>query len=254
MIDLSVLELLVVLASPFVGSFLGVLIDRLPADEPVVFGRSRCDACGRTLGPVDLVPLVSWVLLRARCRHCGARLSAIHPVIEICAVLIAIWSVLVVPEWLVLPTAFLGWVLLTLAVIDLRHMLLPDVLTLPLVAAGLAIAATLGADAFLDNLIGALVGGGLFVAVTLVYRRATMRDGLGLGDAKLFAGAGAWVGWQGLASVLLIGAASGLVVTMILLSARGVRGTSALRTEVPFGPYLAFASWLTWLYGPLQLA
>lgn len=244
----SAIVLLIV--APFVGSFLGLLVERLPMGETVVLGRSRCRKCNTTLGPFDLIPLLSWVASGGRCRHCQAALGWFHPGIEMAALSVALWSILVVPGWLAWASVGLGWTLLTLAVIDHRHMTLPDALNLPLIPAGLAVAALTPSGAFVHHMAGVVAGAASLGAVAWVYERATGRDGLGLGDVKLFAAAGAWVGWQGLSSVLLIGAASGLAAACILAWGRGSAGP---REPVAFGPYLALGLWITWLYGPLNV-
>src|SRR5579863_5595499 len=124
--------------APFVGSFLGVLIQRLPEDRPVVFGRSSCDACGVPLTVSELFPLASFVWLRGRCRSCGEAIDRFHPAVELAATAVAASAVLVdrfgAYLWV---DCLLGWVLLVLSWIDWRWMLLPDVLTLPLLLAGL---------------------------------------------------------------------------------------------------------------------
>jgi len=237
---------ILLLAAPFVGSFLGLLVVRLPAGEAVVLGRSRCRSCGATLGPLDLVPLLSWAASAGRCRHCRAELGWFHPGIEAAALGVALWSVLVVPGWLAWASAGLGWTLLALAVIDHRHMFLPDALNLPLIPAGLAVAALMPAGGLAHHLAGVAAGAASLGAVAWAYRRVRGHEGLGLGDVKLFAAAGAWVGWQGLPSVLLIGAATGLAAAVILGRARPGQ-------PVPFGPYLALGLWLTWLYGPVNV-
>ena len=112
--------------APFIGSFLGTLILRLPAGRPVVFDRSRCEACETMLTWRDLVPLFSWLMSRGRCRHCGARVSAFYPLIELAALAVALWAVLALPGTLAWAGAGLGRLLLALAVIDARHVLLPD--------------------------------------------------------------------------------------------------------------------------------
>ncbi len=246
----SPLALILLLASPFVGSFLGLLIDRLPVGDNVIIGRSRCRACGAKLGPLDLVPVVSWVASGGRCRHCSAPLGWFHPAVELAAVGVALWSVLVMPNSLILPTAALGWALLVLAVIDHRHMLLPDVVNLPLIPAGLAVAAFVHWGGLLDSMIGVAAGAASLGAVGWAYHKTFGREGLGLGDVKLFAAAGAWVGWQGLASVLLIGATTSLVAAVIFgrIHGGGHRGA-----PVAFGPGLAIGLWITWLYGPVSL-
>ncbi len=132
--------LLPVLVAPFVGSFLGLLIERLPAGGKVVFARSACPACDHPLGPLDLVPLFSWLASRGRCRYCGAAIAAIHPAIELAALGLAVWAAMVVSGWLLWASCALGWALLALSVIDWRHHTLPDPLTLPLLVGGLAVA------------------------------------------------------------------------------------------------------------------
>lgn len=236
--------LFMVLAAPFVGSFLGLLAARLPAGRPVVTGRSACDTCGHTLGAPDLLPVLSWLVSRGRCRHCAAPLSATYPMIELLALLIALWSLAVLPGWLAWAGAGLGWALIALAAADAWHGILPDEITLPLAAAGLAVAWAVDPALIGHHAIGAGAGFTLVVIVRELYRRLRGREGMGLGDAKLMAAAGAWAGWQGLAGVLLIAAVTGLAAAVVL------RRTS-LSDALPFGPFLALGIWLTWLYGPL---
>lgn len=245
-------DVFVLLISPFLGSFLGVLVLRLPRGEEVVAGRSRCPHCAATLGVAELVPLLSYLASAGKCRHCGARLSRLYPGIELAALGVAGWAYWVLPGgWLLWAGAALGWALLALALIDLRHFLLPDVLTLPLIPAGLAVAWLVEPGKLLHHGIGAAAGFAAFAALAWGYRRLRGRDGLGLGDAKLFAAAGAWVSWSGLGSVLLWAALPALAVTLAL----GLkRGRLSGRTPLPFGAYLAAGLWLTWLYGPLQPA
>jgi len=237
-----------VLASPFIGSFLGVLVTRLPESRPVAGGRSVCDNCGHKLGPLDLVPIASWLALHGRCRHCGARITAVPLVIELGAVLVAVWAASVSDGLALWAGCFLGWVLLALAAIYFREGILPDGLTLPLVAAGLVATHFLAPWQFLDSAIGAVAGFAFFAGVRWFYRRLRGREGLGLGDAKLLAASGAWVTWNGLPSVVLIAAAAGLAVALVI-SWRGER--LALDQRLPFGPALCLGTWLVWLYGPL---
>lgn len=239
---------LVLLAAPIVGSFLGVLVVRLPAGEGVVGGRSRCRTCGEALAPWDLIPLVSWIARRGRCRTCGAAIGILYPAIEIAALAVAAWAAAVVPAGMLWPSAALGWTLLALAWIDARALILPDALTLPLIAAGLVVAWAVAPGAVADHLIGAAAGGFAFWLIARLYAAVRHRRGLGLGDAKLFAAAGAWVSWQGLASVVLTASLAALAA--VALAAAAGRAVSA-STRLPFGPFLALGLWLTWLYGPL---
>jgi leader peptidase (prepilin peptidase)/N-methyltransferase len=238
-----------VLASPFIGSFLGVLVMRLPEGRPVAGGRSVCDHCGHTLGPLDLVPIASWVALRGRCRHCGAKITVLPLVIELGALLVALWAVSASDGWALWAGCVLGWILLTLAAIDFRDGILPDALTLPLILAGLAATYFLSPWQLLDSAIGAVAGFVIFALIRWLYRRLRGREGLGLGDAKLLAAAGAWVTWDGLPSVVLIGAAAGLAIALVM-SRRGGEQVS-LNQRIPFGPALCLGTWLVWLYGPI---
>ena len=235
-------------AAPCVGSFLGVVAVRLPEGRSALRGRSACPHCGTRLGLLDLVPILGWGLARGRCRHCGAGISWSYPAIELAALAVAAWSLAVLPGWLAWAGCALGWSLIVLAVIDARHLLLPDALTLPLVPAGLAVAWWVDPAKLPGHALGAVAGFLVLAAVGLAYRRLRGREGLGSGDAKLFAAAGAWVSWGGLPSVLLVAAAGALAWH---LGAARWRGRRLEGRELPFGPYLAAALWLVWLYGPV---
>ncbi len=239
-----------VVAAPFVGSFLGLLIARLPAGGRVLTGRSACPSCGHTLAIRDLVPVVSWLASRGRCRYCAAGIGAVYPAVEIAAVGVAAWAATELDGWLLWTGAALGWLLLALAVIDARHRILPDALTLPLIPCGLAVAYAVDPGALGGHAIGAAAGFACFAAIGWLYRRLRGREGLGLGDAKLVAGAGAWVAWQGLPSVVLLAGASALAVALIDWR-RGSPLSST--TRVAFGPYLCLGAWLVWLYGPIVI-
>jgi leader peptidase (prepilin peptidase)/N-methyltransferase len=241
----------VLLAAPFVGSFLGVAIERLPAGRPIAFGRSRCDACGATLGARDLVPVVSWLRQRGRCAYCKAELGAFYPIIELAALAVALSAAWVLSGWLLLVSCALGWTLLTAAAIDQRHFLLPDVLTLPLIPAGLAVAWAIDPALLVPHALGALTGFAAFATIAALYRRVRRREGLGLGDAKLLAAAGAWLGWQALPGMVVLAALCALAVAL----ARALTGDRvSATTRIAFGGYLALAFWLVWLLGPPILA
>lgn len=163
----------------------------------------------------------------------------------------AIWSAALFDGPLALVSALLGWILVLIAFLDAEHFWLPHRLTVPLALLGMAEAAAFEPERLLERLIGAAVGFGALAFMALAYRRLRGREGIGGGDFRLLAAAGAWVGWIGLPSVLVIAAVSGLLVVGLLRLA-GRRMEAA--TEVPFGVYLALGLWLTWLYGPLGRA
>jgi leader peptidase (prepilin peptidase)/N-methyltransferase len=206
--------------APFIGSFLGVVVTRYDAPGSAIAGRSACDTCGVTLGARDLVPFLSWVLSRGRCRHCGADVGWFYPAIEFCAVIVAIWSALVFSGPAFWISCGLGWVLVALAAADFKYLLLPDFLTLPLIAGGLAANWVLEPASLTAHGIGAGAGFGTIVVLRFVYERLKGREGMGLGDAKLFAAAGAWNSWPGLPSVLVIAAVTALIFAF-LRRARG---------------------------------
>ncbi len=149
--------------------------------------------------------------------------------------------------WQLAIAVGLGLVLSLLSAIDLKTLRLPDVLTLPLIIAGLAVTYALGIDDVLWRLAAAVAGAALLYVVAEIFRRARGVDALGLGDVKLFAAAGAWVGFDGLPSVLLLSSASALLVAALTVA---VGGTIDRTTRIPFGPFLAGGFWLAWLYGP----
>ncbi len=241
------MQFLPVILAPFIGSFLGVLIRRLPAGQPIVLARSACAACGHRLGVRDLVPVVSYLVLRGRCRRCGAPIGVFLPAVELAAAAVALWAALTLtgPGW-VWASCVLGWTLLALGWIDAGHMMLPDVLTQPLLLAGLGATLLLDPEDITDHALGAVAGYVVFRAVALGYRAWRGRTGLGGGDARLLAAAGAWLGWQALPWVVLEASVAGIAAALVArLLGRRISGTTAL----PFGPFIAAAVWVVWLYG-----
>jgi leader peptidase (prepilin peptidase)/N-methyltransferase len=226
--------------APFAGSFIGVLILRLPDGRPVVFGRSRCDRCGTALTFRDMIPLFSYAAQRGRCRHCGVAIGWFYPAVEIAALCVASSAVVFSPPGAILIDCILGWTLVALAWIDTRTYTLPDVLTLPLIAAGIGQAWFLGGGVR-GAIIGAVAGFGILFLLQRLYRAVRHREGIGLGDAKLLAVAGAWLGPGGLPYVLL--AAS--VLALIAAGIGHLFGVKIQRdTAIPFGPFLALGIWV----------
>lgn len=236
------------LLAPFMGSFAGVVIMRHDAIGSALAGRSCCTSCKTRLGVRDLFPVLSWVLLRGRCRHCSASVAPFYPAVELAALAVAVWASLLTEGNLLWVSCALGWVLLTLAVTDLKYFRLPDFLTLLLIAAGLLANAAQDFSLFWNYVLGAIAGYAFVIGLRFIYRHLRGREGMGLGDAKLLAAAGAWVSWSGLPSVVLIGSLLGLVAVLVL-AARG--GKIDLSARIPFGVFLSLGLWIVWLYGPL---
>jgi leader peptidase (prepilin peptidase) / N-methyltransferase len=237
-----------VIAGPFIGSFLAVVILRWPSGESILTPRSACRHCGHPLGIRELVPIVSWLSTRGRCRYCATPLGFFYPTIELGALLVPVWAVAVLSGWLLWASCLLGWTLLTLAVLDQRYMVLYDHLTLPLIAFGIVVKYLLAPEGVIDHVFGAAGGFVALLAIGWAYRRIRRREGLGLGDAKLTAAAGAWVSWVGLPSVVFLAATFALAVAIV----RALFGHPiSPDMRIPFGPYLCLATWVVWLHGPL---
>jgi leader peptidase (prepilin peptidase)/N-methyltransferase len=231
-------------AGLIVGSFVAAAWLRWPRGEGVVSGRSRCDSCAVPLRAAELVPLFSFLLLRGRCRSCGARIDPRHVAAEVAGAMVGVVAMLAHPLPLAAVTAFFGWWLLLIALLDLDHQWLPDRLTLPLVPLGLIAGwAGLG-PALVPRLAGGAFGWAALYLIAFGYRRLRGREGMGGGDPKLFAAIGAWVGaWH--LPVILLG--SGLLGLGALLLMR-LRGEAvSATTRLPLGTLLALAAWPVWL-------
>lgn len=245
-----VLHATIILAGVAIGSFLNVVIHRGPAlwglvDEKNPRGglsgpRSYCPACHAPIARKHLIPLVSYFALKGKCAACGAPISARYPIVELLGGLVAAGAGLSFGlTGVAFAAALFGFALVALAAIDLETGYLPDAITLPLIGAGLA------ANLFsvfvppIDAAIGALVGFGSLWLIGAAYERLRGREGLGLGDAKLFAAIGAWTGWTMLPLILFLAALS----TLAVIGARALIGRkSALDEAVPFGPGLCAAA------------
>ncbi|MBS1091759.1 prepilin peptidase [Gluconobacter sp. Dm-74] len=248
----------VFLLAPVAGSFLGVLIRRIPRGETVVSGRSHCESCHVPLSARDLIPILSYVAQKGRCRHCKSRIAPEHLWIELAALTVPAMALLArviaghfqdlpfqLADWDALPfvgDCILGWGLLALSVIDLTCLRLPDMLTLPLLLMGLVEGyATAGTDGVLDRALGSAAGWLIFALIAAGYRMIRHRQGLGGGDVKLLAMGGAWVGLGALPVVIGAGSALGIVLALATAMRSGRFNMTIL---VPFGPCLAAAIWL----------
>jgi leader peptidase (prepilin peptidase) / N-methyltransferase len=273
-----------------VGSFLNVVIYRLPimlerewraqaaefsssiddtaaaatwvegVAEPITLStpRSACPACKAPIKAWQNIPVISWLLLRGRCASCNAEISRRYPLVELASGLLSAWV-----AWhfgFGAPAAcalLITWSLIALTGIDIDHQLLPDGITLPLMWAGLLAAVVVGPIAgspipvsARDALIGAAAGYGSLWLVFHIFRLITGKEGMGYGDFKLFAALGAWLGWKLLPLVILLSAATGAVIGILMIVLRG-RDRAA---PMPFGPYLAAAGWIAMMYGDVLVS
>ena len=253
-----------------VGSFLNVVIHRLPrmmenewraqcaelegrpppdvGHYNLLVPRSQCPACGTPIRVRDNIPVVSWLLLGGKCARCKARISARYPIVE---VLTAALSALVAWrfgfDWTTAPALVFTWTLIALTFIDADTTLLPDDLTLPLLWLGLLVnlAGLVPGVTLRDAVIGAAVGYLSLWAIYWAFKLATGKEGMGYGDFKLLAALGAWMGWKALLPIVLLSSVVGAVVgiVLIILARRG------REIPIPFGPYLATAGFIVMLAG-----
>lgn len=235
------LPIVVLIAGPFIGSFVAATADRLIARTSLLAARSRCAACGHALGGRDLVPLVSFALLAGRCRHCGARIPRHLPVAELAGAAIGAGSGMLLPGPLAVTGALLGWSMLLLALLDVQAFWLPRVGGWALAVLGVAAGVRDGVWA--EAALGAAAGWATLALLAGAYRRWRGRDGLGEGDPPLLAAGGAWVGLGGLPLLVLVAASTGIVHALL------TSGRSRHTVEIPFGAHLALATWLVWLAG-----
>ncbi|MGL5453212.1 MAG: prepilin peptidase [Aeromonas sp.] len=270
---------LVCLFALLVGSFLNVVIHRLPimlerawrAEYRDYFGsdltanltpdgeknpsiegynlmvpRSACPHCGHPISALENIPLLSWLWLKGRCYHCRSPISARYPVVELLTALLSVAVAMVMtPGWPTLTALLLTWVLVALTFIDLDNMLLPDQLTLPLLWAGLLVNLVGGMVPLADAVMGAMAGYLLLWSLYWGFKLLTGKEGMGYGDFKLLAALGAWLGWQALPVVLLISSLTGAVMGLTLIAIQRHQHSK----PIPFGPYLAIAGWIALLWG-----
>ncbi|MBF0158203.1 MAG: prepilin peptidase [Magnetococcales bacterium] len=249
-------DALMILLGLVCGSFLNVCIYRVPRSESIVHPASHCPHCQHAIRWSDNIPVIGWLLLRGRCRHCQSAISGRYPLVELLTALMA-WSVTTLhgPMVETLLLFSFGCALIVLSFIDFDHYILPDVITKPGIATGLLIAGipSLGLPGWHAPLptleyagIGALTGYIGLRAFAWIFATLAGKQGMGLGDIKLFAMIGAWLGWQALPFTLFCAAVLGSVagIAWILVSGRN------RHLPIPFGPYLALSAWIYLFYGP----
>ena len=246
------LDLVAVLWGLILGSFLNVCIHRLPRELSIVRPRSCCPSCNQTIAWFDNIPLVSYLLLRGNCRHCGVRIPIRYPAIEAATGLVS-W--LVFHRFGLGPTYFVyffyGASLLAVSVIDLEHRIIPDEISLSGIVIGLVLAALtpvvaiLDGIPFLDSLIGLLVGGGSLLLLGMAYEAVRKQEGIGGGDIKLLAMIGAFTGWKGVLFTVFGGSLFASVVGITFMVVRRTNG----QVPIPFGPFLSGASFVYVLAG-----
>jgi leader peptidase (prepilin peptidase)/N-methyltransferase len=224
-----------------IGSFLNVVIARVPAGRSLVHPGSACPGCSAPLAWHDNIPVLSYLVLRGRCRTCAMRISWRYPIVEATtAALFVLAYVALGPSADFVIALVLLPALVAMTAIDLQHQMIPDVITLPGIPVGFLMNIALGRMSWVESVIGILIGGGLFLVIILV-----SRGGMGGGDLKLGAMLGAFLGWKALLFGLFVAIVLGGVIGVALL-ATGVRGR---KDPIPFGPFLAAGGAMALVWG-----
>ncbi|HEY7654803.1 MAG TPA: prepilin peptidase [Methylomirabilota bacterium] len=238
------------LAGLCVGSFLNVVIARVPAGRSIAHPPSACPHCGTAIAWYDNLPVLSYLLLGARCRACRTSISWRYPVVEVMgAGLFALAYLRFGPSFRLATGLVLVSMLIAIAGIDLDHQIIPDVLSLPGVALGFIASFGPGAIGWKESALGVLVGGGVFVVIIAASSLVLGQPGMGVGDVKLGAMLGAFLGWQlALLSILLSVLVGGLVAAGLMAAGRKGR-----KDAVPFGPFLALGGLVSFLGGDALL-
>jgi leader peptidase (prepilin peptidase) / N-methyltransferase len=229
------------------GSFLNVCIYRIPLNQSIVHPPSACPHCGERIRFYDNLPVISYLLLLGRCRHCRRTISPQYPVVEAATGFLSLALFLKYGAGLeyALFTLFSA-ALLTIAFIDLHHKIIPDVLSLPGIVVGFAFSLLPSSPlAWTDSLIGIAAGGGFLLLVAIAFEKITGKEGMGMGDVKMLGMIGAWMGWRSLLFIILLSSLAGSLIggAMLVLSRQGARA------RIPFGPFLALGTLLYLFFG-----
>ena len=242
-----IMSLFVLLAGACVGSFLNVCIYRLPAGLSIAYPPSACPRCQQAIRFYDNIPVVSYILLRGRCRACAAPIAIRYPLVELLTGLAA-WAVFQKfgPTATTLIYFIFIAVLIVITFIDLDHQIIPDILSLPGIPLFFAAALWATPITWPNALIGIGLGAGSLLLVALIYRYMTGKDGMGMGDIKLLAMIGALIGWRGVVFTIFFSSVVGASVGLLLM----MRGGGSLKTKLPFGPFLALGAVAYIFFGP----
>jgi len=229
-----------------VGSFLNVCICRMPKDESIVSPPSHCPYCNYQIRWYDNIPVISYLLLRGRCRGCGSGISLQYPLVELLNGIIALLLFLRFGPTLAFAVLFVFCsALVVITFIDIEHQIIPDEISLSGIVIGFVMSFFLQGHHWLNSLLGILLGGGSLLLVAYGYQWLTGKEGMGGGDIKLLAMMGAFLGWKSIPFIILVSSLVGSVVgiSIMLLQKKDSK------LAIPFGPYLAFAAIFYIFYG-----
>lgn len=243
----AIFFLLILLLGLAVGSFLNVCIYRLPEGKSIFFPPSHCPLCNKKIKFYDNIPVLSFILLKGRCRFCGSKISVQYPLVELLTAFLFvgayIWQGLSLGF---LSTIVLGCLLIIVFFVDLKHRIIPDVITLPGIVIGLGFAFFSPGIKILDSFLGILIGGGVLYLLAILGELLFKKESMGGGDIKLAAMLGAFLGWQKLFLIFFLSALLGSIIGVL-----AIRFSSKVKEHrtIPFGPFLALASFAALFWG-----
>ncbi len=234
------------------GSFLNVCIVRIPRNESIILPRSHCRGCEHQLKWWENIPLLSYIILRGKCRHCETNISIRYPAVELITIMLSLTCWKFLGQFSLYAAYFLLLIcpLIVITFVDLEHRIIPNIITLPGIVAGFLVSLIFAGkygyyDAAINSMLGILVGGGFLYVVAFAYEKLKKAEGMGGGDVKLAAMLGAFFGWQAAIFILLLSSVLGSLVGLFLLIIKKKDAKFAF----PFGPFLALAGLIYFFFG-----
>jgi leader peptidase (prepilin peptidase)/N-methyltransferase len=232
-------QLIALVLGCILGSFYNVVIYRLPAGQSIVYPGSKCPACGNAIAAYDNIPMMSYLLLGGKCRHCKASISIRYPIVEGISGLLAL---LLFRRYGLHPQLVIEFIfcslLLIIAMIDIDTFIIPDILSLPGIVLGLLFSFFTPRLSWWDSLLGIILGGGILYLIATGYSLLRRKAGMGGGDIKLLGMIGAFIGWPGVAFTILVSSVSGMLIALPLMWRSG----KGLGSAIPYGPFLALGA------------
>lgn len=241
-----IISVLIFVYGLIIGSFLNVVIYRLPRHESIIHPASHCPSCGKAIKPYDNIPLLSYIILRGKCRSCGARISPRYPLVEF---LTGFIFVLVYLKYRLsvdtLVLSILSSCLIAITFIDIDYRIIPNAISYPGIIIGLISSFFVSINNPINALIGILVGSGILFLTAFLYRAITKVEGMGMGDVKLMAMIGAFLGWKAAIFTIIISAFLGSIIGLGLVIFAG----KGKRYAIPYGPFIAISAITYMFYG-----
>ena len=239
-------DILIFILGLVIGSFCNVCIYRIPKNESIIYPASHCPNCNSPIKPVDNIPLLSYILLKGRCRNCGSKISIQYPIVEFLSGLI--YLIIYLTYGLNIQTLIyiiLSSALIIIAFIDLNEQIVPDIISLPGIVAGFTLSFFVPYISFINSFLGVVAGGGIILIIGLAGSAIFKKEAMGGGDVKLTAMVGAFLGWRYIVISLFLGFFLGALAGIILILSK----IKSKEDMVPFGPFIVLGSLITLLWG-----